>query len=522
MKKLIFTLFGIIFIGSLLSNVSAQTNVSGGIYSNTTWTLNNSPYIVTDTVVVFPGVTLTIQPGVVVKFDSLKYMEIRQGRIIANGTITDSITFTSNSMNPYSGIWNEIYLNADSMTCEFDYCNFKYAHTALSFYHCDTTFISHSRFLNNMKGLIDGSVSPTAFCFINNCDFISNTLIGINFEGTKVIIDSCNFTLNSEGASIVNAINSSIKHSIINSNQIGLYLSLISIDSCTIKYNLNGIYGYQNNILNCIIDSNIFIGISDADDSIINCEIKYNGEGISNREFPSQILCNDIEYNRVGIHDTLWNTGWGATINGNIIKNNVIGIDSVIQYDIISQNIIEDNSVGIVLYINDNHISCNKICNNNLYDLKYFYNTNISIPNNYWCNTDSATIHSRIFDGYSNIAYGLVSVFAIDSMNCYITSCNQFITSSLEFKNASDLNQISIYPNPNDGKFVLSYYLIKEMQNIASLRIMDVMGRIVYTTTIAGIEGTQSIDVSDLNNGIYFYQLINNSEIKEGKFVISK
>jgi len=44
-----------------------QTNVSGGIYTNTTWTLTNSPYIVVDTVVVFPGVTLTIQSGVIVK-----------------------------------------------------------------------------------------------------------------------------------------------------------------------------------------------------------------------------------------------------------------------------------------------------------------------------------------------------------------------------------------------------------------------------------------------------------------------
>jgi hypothetical protein len=48
----------------LISNLSlAQTNVSGGIYSNTTWTTAGSPYIVTDTIKVFPGVTLTIQPG---------------------------------------------------------------------------------------------------------------------------------------------------------------------------------------------------------------------------------------------------------------------------------------------------------------------------------------------------------------------------------------------------------------------------------------------------------------------------
>jgi len=42
----------------------SQTTVSGGIYSNTTWTLANSPYVITGNIVVFPAATLTIEPGV--------------------------------------------------------------------------------------------------------------------------------------------------------------------------------------------------------------------------------------------------------------------------------------------------------------------------------------------------------------------------------------------------------------------------------------------------------------------------
>src|SRR3954471_23991380 len=99
MKKILLLLF-------IISSVAnAQTNVSGGIYNNTTWTKVNSPYIVTDTVVVFPGVTLTIEPGVTVKFADGKYMEIRQSNLIALGTSIDSITFTSNSISPVAGIW---------------------------------------------------------------------------------------------------------------------------------------------------------------------------------------------------------------------------------------------------------------------------------------------------------------------------------------------------------------------------------------------------------------------------------
>ncbi len=56
MKKI--ALIFIFFLASI--PLYAQTNVSGGVFSNTTWTLSNSPYIVTGPVVVFPNVTLTI------------------------------------------------------------------------------------------------------------------------------------------------------------------------------------------------------------------------------------------------------------------------------------------------------------------------------------------------------------------------------------------------------------------------------------------------------------------------------
>ena len=67
MKKLLLLL--VFLIG--FTSIYAQTNVSGGIFSNTTWTKANSPYIMTGPVVVFPNVTLTIEPGVVVKIKEL-------------------------------------------------------------------------------------------------------------------------------------------------------------------------------------------------------------------------------------------------------------------------------------------------------------------------------------------------------------------------------------------------------------------------------------------------------------------
>lgn len=81
-----------------------QTNVSGGIFSNTTWTKANSPYIVTGDIAVYPNDTLFIEPGVVVKVnDGLKI--VIRGVLIAVGTINDTIQFISNSSAPGISKW---------------------------------------------------------------------------------------------------------------------------------------------------------------------------------------------------------------------------------------------------------------------------------------------------------------------------------------------------------------------------------------------------------------------------------
>ena len=101
LKKLLTVLFIILTYGY------GQTNVSGVISSNTTWTLANSPYVVTGNILVSEGVTLTIEPGVVVKFDSEKVMQIR-GELIAQGTSDSKITFTSNASSPAANDWANI------------------------------------------------------------------------------------------------------------------------------------------------------------------------------------------------------------------------------------------------------------------------------------------------------------------------------------------------------------------------------------------------------------------------------
>jgi hypothetical protein len=75
--------------------VAAATNVSGTISTNTTWTLANSPYVMTGNVTVAAGVTLTIEPSVLVQGNSNLRTLTVNGSLSAVGTASQQITFTS-------------------------------------------------------------------------------------------------------------------------------------------------------------------------------------------------------------------------------------------------------------------------------------------------------------------------------------------------------------------------------------------------------------------------------------------
>ncbi|HEY9174431.1 MAG TPA: carboxypeptidase-like regulatory domain-containing protein, partial [Verrucomicrobiae bacterium] len=80
------------------------TNVGGAIITDTTWTLAGSPYVLTSDTIITAGVTLTVEPGVIVKGNSNVELKV-MGHLVAVGTAGQPITFTS-ATNTSGGQWS--------------------------------------------------------------------------------------------------------------------------------------------------------------------------------------------------------------------------------------------------------------------------------------------------------------------------------------------------------------------------------------------------------------------------------
>ncbi len=80
---------------------------------------------------------------------------------------------------------------------------------------------------------------------------------------------------------------------------------------------------------------------------------------------------------------------------------------------------------------------------------------------------------------------------------------------------------VSLYPNPNDGNMTLAYTLPDEQQG--QLVIYDVMGNVVDKEILPVGSQQKNIILTGLASGIYYYQVsFNNIVVKTDKLIIAK
>ena len=113
MKKLLYAAAISFFFSSI---AVGQTNVSGTLTVNTTWTSAGNPYYVVGNVGVPQGITLTILPGVIINFNTQYQIIVNEGMLVANGDSNNPIVFNGNASGSAMILFQKTNLNSSAIS----------------------------------------------------------------------------------------------------------------------------------------------------------------------------------------------------------------------------------------------------------------------------------------------------------------------------------------------------------------------------------------------------------------------
>jgi hypothetical protein len=451
------TILRVLFLSLCLGQaVFAQTMVSGGIYNNVTWSLAGSPYIVTNNVVVFPGKTLTIEPGVEVRVQGDLFtvaggnlIEVR-GNLVAVGTATAPITFKADAISNDPHTWSGILIKASQGgDCEINYVHMSNMFDGLRADNYtvggDTTYYNNCVFTDNLTAL-----RLFKQAILRDCRFANNGLALTGGSLPKLGIVHCDFDSNAVG--------------------LGYIYHLVTIDSSNFRGNLKGLVANNPGaVTNCFFEGNE-TGVLGIGYALSNCILLNNQTAVGRLEGGSVTNCT-ISNNNLGVE----------LIAGGTLVNNDIG----------------NNDIGVKIWDPNVDFSGNRICGNSQYNVENQADKNISLVGNCFCESDSTIAEALLFDGYDDITRGLFNYALYDSSCTNIVQLISKVSIPTGFP-AVGSEPIYVYPNPASD--VLQVQL-PAGNSTGEIKILNLQGQVLR---IVAAEALTRIEVADLAAGVYF------------------
>ena len=454
-----FRTFVSILILAFSGSFFAQTTVSGGIYQNTTWSAVGSPYLMTGSMVVFPGVTLTIEPGVEVRVTpdysfntgNLRYLEVR-GTLVAVGTDAAPITFkTTDASILGQQTWYGINIKGSQG---------------------GNVQMDRFRLHDSFYGIANDISQPGVAYNWTNCQFKNNNYsIQLNADMSYT---GCLFENNGVGqaAQILYGSLTAENCQFINNFCSFTWSNNISVNNCLFEGNGNNIVGSPGTVSNCQFIDNDF-GFAEAyGHTIQNCYFEGNGVAIDNSGGANISNCT-FDSNDLAVR-----LGDNSTLTNNIITNNSVGV-AVLAYSP-NSTLIENNT----------------ICYNTSYNLQNLTDKNFQVNANCFCSQDSTYIENLILDGYDDITRGLVN-YAI-----YDDSCANVLDYVVKINLDGGAGMATLQPNAWRLKGQDASTLYIESSQVLRIELLNSIGQVQKEMTLQ--KGENKISTNNLPSGLYF------------------
>lgn len=438
----------------------AQTQVEGN--QSGTWTAANSPYQVIGEIIVPNEQILTIEAGVEINFQGY-YKFTVQGNLQAIGTESDSIFFTTD--NSAIG-WGGIRFDNTNNLNNLNYCRIEFGKSSGEYPDIhgggmallgSSAIVSNSVFADNDATGEDNGMGGAVYAY--------NT-------GSPSKFVNCKFIRNhayGEGGAVKLT------------GDMGMeFLECIFLENdCLYGGGAISLYSVYGTIINyCLFADNYTmyasggaihtLGIGNSF-SLNNCTIAGNeavtgdGGGVYLVNGAASIA-NTIIYDNNGMYSDDFFIGFGAAADLNYSNSNI-----------------PDDATG------SNNITVNPL-------FQDASNQNFQLQETSPC-IDAGTDIGYEFNG------------AAPDMGCYEYDPTSFI-------NEYEKNETLAYPNPTTG--ILN---LENISNAKGFMILDITGKTVLQKQFNDALNT-SIDVSELNNGVYFLRVLtSNSQDRVQRFV---
>jgi hypothetical protein len=368
----------------------AEVQVGGVIFTDTTWTAGNSPYIITQDINVASDAVLTIEPGVEVRFRAGKSLYIL-GTLVARGAPDLPVVFTSDSVSPAPGDWGSVSFYDDASPTRLDtdgeylggsilqYCIVEYGGantnstiTAYSHWIDHCTIRHNAARAVSIQGSNDHPGRLTSSILVDNLSFAEG--------GAGVLASFAQITGNriqDNSAPYGNGGGILAENSTLQANQVihngalnggGIYLSNGVMDGNTVLQNTaqtsGGVF---------VQDSEVF------NNWIVRNSGRYSGGMLA---IHSQNYANSLIDNQASVSAS------AATVAGGSFKNNtVIG------------NRVAEDARGSGLFLRESsEMTGNTLYDNLPYEISTDAGENITATQNLWGISPTADIPTLIYD----------------------------------------------------------------------------------------------------------------------------